>query len=273
MSPVAPRSPLLPFFVLAFALDIPFLVLGALVPAPAGLPLQLPLSSLGVVCPFLAATALVGHQAGRPAMRGLLRRVVELRPPHWAWYLAAVAIMPLVAWAGAALTGLLGAPSGLTPSPAAIPVLLVVFFVAAALEEVGWTGYATDRLRQRFGTPRASLLLGVIWAGFHLIPWFQVHGTLWTAGQALATVVFRVVMVQLYVRTRRSLLAPILFHDLINVSTSFVATYAWAWTPWVVGAVALVPAVLLVVMARRLPRRGRLGRSLGGRLLSPPLRG
>lgn len=126
----------------------------------------------------------------------------------------------------------------------------MIFLLAAASEEVGWTGYATDPLQERLSPLRASLLLGVIWALFHVIPWFQVHGAIWTGGQALATIVFRVVMVQLYNRTGRSVLAPILFHALINVSSSLMPTIAWFWTPWVMAAVTLVPALLLLGTAR-----------------------
>ena len=49
-------------------------------------------------------------------------------------------------------------------------------------EEIGWRGYALPRMAERIGLPRASLLLGGIWAVWHL-PLFFIAGTT-TTGQS-----------------------------------------------------------------------------------------
>ena len=43
-------------------------------------------------------------------------------------------------------------------------------------EEIGWRGYALPRLAARFGFARGSILLGLIWACWHL-PLFFIPGT------------------------------------------------------------------------------------------------
>ena len=248
---VWPARPwLIAFFLLTFALDIPFLVLGSLVRAPADVPLQLPFSALGFDLPaprgrraHLASAGTprsVGAPPprGRPASKALavvrgrgrdhaLRRA-DFRRPH----------SPT------------RAPAGPQTSLFAIPVLLVIFLLAAASEEVGWTGYATDPLQERLSPLRASLLLGVIWALFHVIP--MVPGSRSDLDRRSGPRHHRLPGGHgpVYNRTGRSVLAPILFHALINVSSSLMPTIAWFWTPWVMAAVTLVPALLLLGTAR-----------------------
>jgi membrane protease YdiL (CAAX protease family) len=44
------------------------------------------------------------------------------------------------------------------------PVLFASFFLGAILEEIGWTGYATGPLQERYGVFRAGLIIGAVWA-------------------------------------------------------------------------------------------------------------
>ena len=48
-----------------------------------------------------------------------------------------------------------------------IPVLFVAFFIAAAGEELGYTGYAIDPMQDRWGALKAGIILGLIWAVWH----------------------------------------------------------------------------------------------------------
>lgn len=64
------------------------------------------------------------------------------------------------------------------PSPL---LFLGVFLFAMVLsgglnEEPGWRGFAQARLNERYGAVPASLLVGVVWAGWHL-PYFVIPVT------------------------------------------------------------------------------------------------
>ncbi|NIM46330.1 MAG: CPBP family intramembrane metalloprotease, partial [Nitrososphaeria archaeon] len=48
------------------------------------------------------------------------------------------------------------------------PILFLMFFILAIGEEVGWTGYAFERMEKRWNAFQASLILGIIWAAWHL---------------------------------------------------------------------------------------------------------
>ena len=54
--------------------------------------------------------------------------------------------------------------------------LLFCIFLSGGLEEIGWRGYIMPYLEKRFGLIIGSLLLGIIWAIWHLPLWF-IPGT------------------------------------------------------------------------------------------------
>ena len=96
---------------------------------------------------------------------------------------------------------------------------LAIGLVVQAGEEIGWRGYALPRLAARFGYASASLLLGVIWALWHLPlyfnPFAEVHGQSFPTF-VLLVVAISVVMTWLYVHTNGSLLLATLMHWAIN---------------------------------------------------------
>ena len=56
-----------------------------------------------------------------------------------------------------------------------IPVLLVIFYIGAVGEEIGWSGYAIDPMQNRWGALKASIILGLIWATLHIVPYIQTY--------------------------------------------------------------------------------------------------
>lgn len=70
------KSPLT-FFVLVFALSLPFWLLGAMAEQGLPLPVNLPVSSLMVVCPLIAALILVYREEKLGGIRRLLQRVFD----------------------------------------------------------------------------------------------------------------------------------------------------------------------------------------------------
>ena len=91
--------------------------------------------------------------------------------------------------------------------------------------EIGWRGYALPGLMKRFGLARASVLLGAIWAVWHL-PQFYIAGgdsyrqsfPVW----ALQVVALSVAFAWLFARSGGSLLLVMLFHSAINNTKDIV---------------------------------------------------
>ena len=88
-------------------------------------------------------------------------------------------------------------------------------------EEVGWRGYALPRLQRTRSAVAAALILGVIWASWHL-PAFFFRDTYIEMGALgfpifIVSVVFAsVLLTWLYNSTAGSLLMVVLFHALYN---------------------------------------------------------
>jgi membrane protease YdiL (CAAX protease family) len=163
------RSPLL-FIVLVFALSIPFWLVGAayrieLLPG-------LPLGAIMVVCPLAAALILVARESGRAGVMAHLRRTFDYRRiAAKVWYLPILLLCPAVAVLSYAAMLLIGIP--VPVAHLSLPVaaaLFIIFFVAAIGEESGWSGYLIDPLQQRMGAMWASIVLGLVWAVWHLLP-------------------------------------------------------------------------------------------------------
>ena len=98
--------------------------------------------------------------------------------------------------------------------------------VGPFLEELGWTGFALPRLRERYGVLTTGLVMGLLWAAWHF-PLFA--GEKDPSGSVPAAVLvgvflfacppaYRVLMVWVYDRTE-SLLMAYLMHVPISATT------------------------------------------------------
>lgn len=214
-----PRSPL-KFFLLVFALSVPFWLIGAV----TGLELLpgLPVSSLGAFCPLLAALIFVYKDNKTAGVTELLKRSFDYkRISAKVWYIPILLLMPGVMVLSYGLMRLLGLPLPTPHYPAVLVVLVMflAFFVAALGEELGWSGYIIDPMQARWNALQASLLLGLVWATWHIVSLVQANRSLaWIAWWCLYTVAARVLLVWLYNNTGRSVFAVALFHTMINIS-------------------------------------------------------
>jgi membrane protease YdiL (CAAX protease family) len=135
----------------------------------------------------------------------------------------------------------------------------IALFGGGVGEEVGWRGYALPRLQRRVGALGASVLIGVLWAGWHIPAWFAPG-----SGQDLlsfpvfviSTTAASVVLTWMYNSTEGGLVLVVLAHTMFNLCASgpwFRALYALppeqrGLDPFAV-LTALVVALTLAVVA------------------------
>jgi membrane protease YdiL (CAAX protease family) len=225
--------------------------------APPPAPLALLLLVLGGFAPSIAGVVVTWRVQGTSGLRDLWQRLTRFAL-GWRAYLVIV-LLPLLLVALRAALHLFGGGGLARTALLADPLTLAAFCTQIALfgpisEEFGWRGFALDGLLARWRPRGASLVLGILWAFWHL-PLFFIPGTA-QAGYgspllefpvfALMLIGSAVVYTWLYLGTGHSLWSAILFHFTFNFCVSFWATLANdGWTGrWVSAVVFLAAAVI-----------------------------
>ena len=130
-----------------------------------------------------------------------------------------------------------------------VPLLFVLFFILAIGEEVGWTGYVTDPLQERWSALTTGIILGLVTALWHFVPLIQMGLTpTWIVWWILGTIALRILTVWLYNNTGRSLFAAIVFHATSNVSFAVFPNHGSHWDPAVAGAITAIVAVIVTFL-------------------------
>jgi membrane protease YdiL (CAAX protease family) len=221
---------------------------------------------LGVFAPGLVAIALTYRTEGRAATQSLLSRIFKW-DVGWRWYLFALAYMPVVKLLVAVVHRIaLGAWPRFGETPWFLMAgAITVSTWAQAGEEIGWRGFALPRLSERFGLAPASIILGVIWATWHLPLFFFPGGD--TMGQSfplylLQVTAVSVAMAWLYWRTGGSLLLVMLLHAAINNTKDIVpsadpnATNVWGLShsrvAWLTVALLWIAAAYFLLSMRKI---------------------
>ncbi len=228
-------------------LSMPIYVWGIFNPIH-GLPYGLPGTVVMIVVPALVASAMILRDAGSAALASTWARIFDVdRIAGYRWLALALLTMPAATVGTYYLMRALDLPLPVNPvvEAGALPFAFAAYVAGAAIEEVGWTGYCTEPLQARYGVLGSGLIIGAVWAIWHIVPWYiiQGHAADWVIGQSLLTVLMRVVMVYLYVHGGKSLFLATLFHATINVSYSLFPNDGSHYDP-VVLFVVLAAAVL-----------------------------
>lgn len=201
------------FVVLLFALCVPIWVAGAIVDLEIFPGFKL--FQAGLAMPMIASLLLTYRERGWAGIVALLRRTYDVgRVSPRLWFLPILLVYPSLGLVNYWVMRQAGAD---IPSPTlSLPTLLgygTVFFMACA-EELGLSGYALDRMQERYSALWTGVLLGVIWAGYH-IPGFVISGFYapwWIAWHAVYTVATRVLFVWIYNNSGKSLFSMALCH-------------------------------------------------------------
>jgi membrane protease YdiL (CAAX protease family) len=193
---------------------------------------------LGLLMPAIVATLFIWLQPGSGMKRDFTHRLLSFRLIRPLQFLFSLALLPLsvvlsilfsLAFDGS--TEQFRLSEAFSFNTGFVPVI-VLLFLAAVFEELGWRGYGFESLEKGRSFLAASLVFGVLWSLWHLpllwvnhsyqyeiyqqSPWYAVNFFLGTA--VLGVIVSWVCHIN-----QRSILAAILFHFIVNLSQEMLS--------------------------------------------------
>jgi CAAX protease family protein len=214
--------PLVTFFMLAFGITW-----AVWVPRAVGIPVGA-VGDLWTWVPAVAALLAAALTGGWGALTELGARLVRWRV-GWRWYMVVVLGPAAFSVAVALLYALMGGSFAAATPPALrgetplviLPLFLLVLFVTDGVgEELAWRGFALPRLLTYHNALVASLILGVLWALWHLpLVWTEVaplyQQPLWLL--LLDMTAKSVIFTWIFLHTRGSVLVAALLHATTNL--------------------------------------------------------
>lgn len=241
------------FLILSFLIS--WVVWGAMILISIPEDLFIPLLFLGAFGPTITAVYLVQTTGKAEEKRSFWNRVINLKRIGWKWMLLILLIFPAILAGGYSLLFLLGEEmpdfsayfSGMTSFKSVIIFLVFMLLGGPLAEELGWRGYLQDRLQQKFGRFKGSIMLGTVWLLWHF-PLFFIEGSsqhqkgfgiaFWS--WALQLMVLSVIFTWVYNHTQKSIMAAVLLH--------FMANFAYPLNLDVKGEIVFSLVRLLVIL-------------------------
>ena len=141
-------------------------------------PIGFPLALIGAFGPAMGAFISLRSIKGKGAIKDFIKSFLSLKFGWKVWISIFLffGLTTLIAWIIPELFGE-DRLSSYLPSIYIFPIyLLLMVFFGGGQEEIGWRGYILPFLEKRFGLIIGSLILGIIWAIWHLPLWF-IPGT------------------------------------------------------------------------------------------------
>ncbi len=195
----------------------------------------------------IAGVITIALADGKEGLRDLTQRALRWRV-GWLWWLTALFFTGLLVLPAIAINAQLG---GSWPSFAffkqdwaSIPVFFLITLIGGPLgEEFGWRGFALPHLQRKWGPLIASIVIGVVWALWHLPQFFRTDTFQAQMGLRLlpiyivAEIALATVITWVYNKTGGSLLVGgIILHNADNFWGVTLFTNATMTTAFEAGA-------------------------------------
>lgn len=188
----------------------------------------------------------------------------QIRLPYWAFIifvfpLLFALLIALDVLTSGSLPGMINLKTFIS-QPWLLPLALFMSFLSGPWsEEFGWRGYSLDRLLNRFGILRGTLILGFIWGIWHLPLFFMPqtwHGQMgfkfagfWTF--MLYTFGLTMMMTWVYLTTDRSILSGFMMHLANNFTGNLIMPYSDRLEVFRALGMLALGSILMLLLARQ----------------------
>jgi CAAX protease family protein len=130
-----------------------------------------------------------------------------------------------------------------------IPLFLATFITSGMGEEFGWRGYVLPRLQVKWNALTSSIVLGLLWAAWHIpafiipdiSPLYQRNFLEWVPLILLSSFI----ITWIFNNTKGSVLAAALMHASLNTSVVVLPTYTSLWYYY---GILLLAVILIVII-------------------------
>jgi membrane protease YdiL (CAAX protease family) len=231
-----------------------------------------------LIGPSGAGLLLTGLLDGRAGFRELLSRLFKWRVGA-RWYAVALLTAPLMITTiliGLSLTSSEFLPAIFTSDnkPAVVLSAIAAGIVVGLFEELGWTGFAIPRLKQRYGVLATGIIVGFAWGAWHFPPFWKSDTfsaefpLILLLGQLFSWLPpYRILMVWVYDRTG-SLFVCVLMHASLMASLSIFVPAELSGTTLLTWILSWAAALWIVVSVGSKVKDGFLSRQPAQRQLT-----
>jgi membrane protease YdiL (CAAX protease family) len=207
---------------------------------------------IGGFVPSLVAIFLTWKQEGMVGLHRLGRRLVQFNI-GWRWYLVALLIVIMGTLGQLTIMRFLGQRFDGNLFLAQLGSALPLIILGPLSEEIGWRGYALDRLQTKWNALTSSLIIGLVWGLWHW-PLFEMVGTsqhelaIPFAGFVGGVMTISILYTWLHNNTQSSIWMAIFFHWISTYAGQVIASgitrsemYNWLeYLPYLVIAIVVL---------------------------------
>ena len=221
MRNIISRFPTVAFFVMAFLFS--WIAVSPLI-LNHNLPIE-PFQILGALAgPTLSAIIVTVILDGRRGVGDLFKRYLQWRAGIVWWLFVLFGILISLNTLAAFILGASVWTEFFKNIGLIIPTYLITLLVGVILgplwEEPGWRGFALPRLQGQFGPIVGTLILGILWALWHLPGYIGGWMSVGIFPLILSGIAFSIILTWVYNNTRGSILLMILLHSSSNAAIS-----------------------------------------------------
>ena len=227
---------------------------------------------LGGFTPSIVALIMTWRIGGREGLRSMIKRL-NPRTVSLKWHLAILLVIGLATVAQIIIIRLLGYTFDISLFLTRIVYLLPLLILGPLSEELGWRGYALERLQTRWNALVSSLVVGFFWGLWHL-PLFYIPGTsqnlydMSFPGFLVGLLAFSVLYTWAFNNTRASIWSAVFFHWIFTYALDTMSAgiapppamyQILQYLPYIIIAIVVLVIWGPQTLTRRKPRKKEYG--------------